>query len=995
MKRIFFVFILLLASLLILPASAQVYAGKPHPAGTAYFNYNLTMESRTQICAHYGLAPTSFPYPVNFYSEYPDMINITNATSHCNPYPSGSTIDGGPWIPTPNGCWWGGGPWTAGHYLTEWAWCADNKQYFYNQYILSYGVPPAPVVDFSCTPLTGKTPQNVSCYDKSTGSPASWDWNFGDGGRSTNQNVFHTYTTPGTYTVNLTVTNAGGSNTTVKARYITVTPGAGFPIVKFTANISTGQAPLAVKFTDQSTGTSLKRWNWSFGDGNWLNTTISSQKSVVHTYKTPGNYTARLTVCNAIGCNTTVPGLRIMVIIRPIVKFTPNVSSGFAPLPVGFTDQSTGDPTQWNWSFGNGKWFNTTTADQKSPTYNYTTPGTYSVKLMACNAAGCNTTSPGKQITVKLRPLPTASFKTNVTSGNAPLAIQFTDTSTGKSLSAWNWNFGDGTWFNTTVAARKNPVHVYNSSGMYTAALTVSNASGSNTTVPGTVVRVTGKTSPIAVNVLSVKPGDDEYNGDSILNSANIETAMGYNPTNIDGYASNVRETIRSLLPNDHILLINGHSAPGKIQVNKQNDEWYYGKALLPGEYAFNDISSYANMDLAIFLGCNSGKPDFTHGNLVDVIGDKKGRCAMGWKKELNIEITPYYNTLLWNHLQQSETILNSHFAAIDDVSEDGGCQHIHQTKPNIYNEFCNQDALYFRENNNGCHVALSGGIPPAILSSLSVQTNKNNTTPSTTVLSKSMKSINQFTKSSVTDVHYTATIHKSDSDIYEFESNQSIFRVNDNNNRVQSARWLEEGSKNQKEIITLDQGYTIAESFAREKYNEFWKISDTRGTKIITKNVLDRGGDRELQYEWWEIYYASEKNTTRNSEIPGLNSVSVTISPYTGHVVRYSEIYTPSVVTGISPVNLSPTLTEEQAEIIAEMHFQTLGVPATELIGPEPLGLRISSDKNNYPHLVWNFEMIKTQKIGPKGQEFENKEYAFVSIDAHDGTVVWSAPFG
>ncbi len=75
--------------------------------------------------------------------------------------------------------------------------------------------------------------------------------------------------------------------------------------------------------------------------------------------------------------------------------------------------------------------------------------------------------------------------------------------------------------------------------------------------------------------------------------------------------------------------------------------------------------------------------------------------------------------------------------------------------------------------------------------------------------------------------------------------------------------------------------------------------------------------------------------------------------------------------------------------------HFQTLGVPDIQLTGPEPLGLRISTDHNNTAHLVWNFEMTRTQKIGPKDQEFEVKEYALVSVDANKGTIVRSAPFG
>lgn len=91
----------------------------------------------------------------------------------------------------------------------------------------------------------------------------------------------------------------------------------------------------------------------------------------------------------------------------------------------------------------------------------------------------------------------------------------------------------------------------------------------------------------------------------------------------------------------------------------------------------------------------------------------------------------------------------------------------------------------------------------------------------------------------------------------------------------------------------------------------------------------------------------------------------------------------------------MTPTLTEEQAKQIAADTIQKLGISETQLTGPESLGLRISSDINNYPHLVWNFEVTRSQKMGPKDHEFENREYAFVSVDAHDGTVVRSTPFG
>ncbi|RMH03005.1 MAG: PKD domain-containing protein, partial [Planctomycetota bacterium] len=63
--------------------------------------------------------------------------------------------------------------------------------------------------------------------DLSTGSPTSWNWDFGDGNTATAQNPSHTYAQPGLYTVTLTVGNAAGTDTRVRVDYIQVDPGGG------------------------------------------------------------------------------------------------------------------------------------------------------------------------------------------------------------------------------------------------------------------------------------------------------------------------------------------------------------------------------------------------------------------------------------------------------------------------------------------------------------------------------------------------------------------------------------------------------------------------------------------------------------------------------------------------------------------------------------------------------------------------------------------------
>ncbi|MEN8131625.1 MAG: LamG-like jellyroll fold domain-containing protein [Pseudomonadota bacterium] len=79
-----------------------------------------------------------------------------------------------------------------------------------------------PVANFSATPLTGIAPLTVSFDDSSTGSITNRLWNFGNGASSTATNTLTSYTLPGTYTVNLTVTGPGGTDTEVKTGYITV-----------------------------------------------------------------------------------------------------------------------------------------------------------------------------------------------------------------------------------------------------------------------------------------------------------------------------------------------------------------------------------------------------------------------------------------------------------------------------------------------------------------------------------------------------------------------------------------------------------------------------------------------------------------------------------------------------------------------------------------------------------------------------------------------------
>ena len=81
-----------------------------------------------------------------------------------------------------------------------------------------------PWVYFSAKPTYGKAPLKVQFTDKSKYNPTHWEWNFGDGTTSTDQNPPpHVYETPGKYTVTLVAKNAGGSDLDTIKNYIVVT----------------------------------------------------------------------------------------------------------------------------------------------------------------------------------------------------------------------------------------------------------------------------------------------------------------------------------------------------------------------------------------------------------------------------------------------------------------------------------------------------------------------------------------------------------------------------------------------------------------------------------------------------------------------------------------------------------------------------------------------------------------------------------------------------
>ncbi|HKW30182.1 MAG TPA: PKD domain-containing protein [Verrucomicrobiae bacterium] len=350
----------------------------------------------------------------------------------------------------------------------------------------------APTASFTANPTSGQAPLTVQFTDTSSGNPVSWNWNFGDGSTSTTQNPSHTFNSAGNFTVTLTVANSS-NQTSSASQTISVTNASASVRASFSANPSSGQAPLPVQFTDQSSGP-VTSWNWNFGDGS-----TSTTQSPSHTYNSAGSFTATLTVTGSSG-QTSSASHTITVTNAPApvtASFSANPSSGQAPLPVQFTDTSSGNPTSWNWNFGDGS-----TSTTQNPSHTYNSAGSFTATLTVTGSGG-QTSSVSHTITVtNAPPQPvTANFSANPSSGQAPLAVQFTDQSSGP-VTSWSWNFGDG-----STSTTQNPSHTYSGAGSFSATLTVTGSSGQTSSVSHSITVTNAPPPPSAtVTVAATQP---------------------------------------------------------------------------------------------------------------------------------------------------------------------------------------------------------------------------------------------------------------------------------------------------------------------------------------------------------------------------------------------------------------------------------------------------------------------------------------------------------
>jgi PKD repeat protein len=192
--------------------------------------------------------------------------------------------------------------------------------------------------------------------------------------------------------------------------------------------------------------------------------------------------------------------------VAPTAAFTAVPATGTAPLTVQFTDTSSPGSaaiTSWAWSFGDGQ-----TSTARNPSHVYTTAGSFSVTLSVASSDGQNTVTVNNRVTVTAPVPPTANFTATPTSGSAPLAVQFADTSTAGSqpITAWAWTFGDG-----QTSTAQSPSHTYTTPGTYTVQLTATSAAGADVERKVNLITVTAPPADPVLSLARSLPGGGVY----------------------------------------------------------------------------------------------------------------------------------------------------------------------------------------------------------------------------------------------------------------------------------------------------------------------------------------------------------------------------------------------------------------------------------------------------------------------------------------------------
>ena len=335
--------------------------------------------------------------------------------------------------------------------------CQDSmsRQIIIHSEVTADFTPLAPAPS-GCNPVEVEFTNQSSFTTQSDTAGLAYDWDFGDGNTSVQEDPSHIFSNPAysdtTYTVSLSVTSPNGcvhdTSSTVEV----------YSFIKsdFSVTNVNGCSPLEVTITNASRGNVDYLWFWD--DQNLALANVDSTLSDSLFTKTYVNQTGQtqekwmtLIVRNLQNCQDT---LKRKITIHPEVTadFIPVNATGCHPFTVNFTNQSHYTDTSntnglsYNWDFDDGG-----TSNQLNPdhTFNNSLPNdtTYQVEMAVVSDKGCSDTM-STDITV--RDFLKADFSVDEPVGCAPFTVTIDEYSSG-GISSFAWDFdGDGTIDNTS-----------------------------------------------------------------------------------------------------------------------------------------------------------------------------------------------------------------------------------------------------------------------------------------------------------------------------------------------------------------------------------------------------------------------------------------------------------------------------------------------------------------------------------------------------------------
>ncbi|WP_256714362.1 PKD domain-containing protein [Microbacterium sp. RU33B] len=318
------------------------------------------------------------------------------------------------------------------------------------------------------------------------GNLVATSWDFGDGSASVTGVLAatHTYDSPGTYSVTLTVTDDRGASATSIAQITVTAPPNVPPVAASTVSIVDLTVTADGAGSADSDGT-IASYVWDFGDG-----ATATGVNATHTYASAGIFTVTLVVTDDDGAQHSVQ--RTVAAVAPNEAPIALIATSIEFLEVSFdglgSSDSDGDVVSYLWDFGDGG-----TSTQATPAHNYAAGGTYSVSLTVADDDGATGTSTA---TIAVEP---ANAPPVAVIGSVATYLTVAFSSAGSvdidgTIESYSWNFGDG-----ATSTESSPTHAYSSAGTYDVTLSVTDDDGEEGVVTASVTVAPANVGPTAV----------------------------------------------------------------------------------------------------------------------------------------------------------------------------------------------------------------------------------------------------------------------------------------------------------------------------------------------------------------------------------------------------------------------------------------------------------------------------------------------------------------